>query len=257
MADSNGYYDLDLKRVMVLDNYEEMSKAAAEIVINTIKNKERTVLGMATGSTPLGLYGNLVQGYKQGKVDFSNTVSFNLDEYVGLDSGHSQSYNYYMRENLFSLVNIEHDHVNIPHGFSENSDKDCNEDCINYETKIQQSGGIDLQILGIGNNGHIGFNEPGTSFDSITRKVKLADETIKANARFFDDESDVPKYAISMGIKSIMRARKIILLASGIEKAHAIEKTVKGSITNMVPASILQLHPEVIYIVDKDAGKNL
>lgn len=240
-------------RIIVTDSYEEMSKVAARIVAGQLYLKPNSVLGLATGSTPEGMYANLVKVHQSVGLDFSEVISFNLDEYIGLDKENEQSYYYFMHKHLFDHVNIKPENIHIPNGNPENLEEECKK----YDKLIETKGGIDLQVLGIGQNAHIGFNEPDIKFEATTHKVKLDEETIKANSRFFENEEDVPKYAISMGIKTIMLAKKIILLASGKNKAEAIYKAVYGSVRPDAPASILQLHQDVVVIVDKDAASLL
>ncbi len=236
--------------VIILKDYDSISKKGAEIVIEAVNAKSDLVLGLATGSTPLGMYKEIIDSFNAGEVDLSNVTTFNLDEYCGLFPEHPQSYNYYMHTNLFKHVNIDPDKINLPNGMA----KDFNEECRSYDEKIRRVGGIDLQVLGIGVNGHIGFNEPGTDYGSETQIVKLAKETIEANSRFFENVGDVPTTAISMGLKSIMRSKRILLLASGNNKASAIFNTIKGPVDPQVPASILQLHPDVIIVLDREAA---
>ncbi|EOD00097.1 glucosamine-6-phosphate deaminase [Caldisalinibacter kiritimatiensis] len=240
-------------KILIVNDYTEMSRKAANIVASQIILKNDSVIGLATGDTPKGMYKELVRLYNNGDIDFTEVKTFNLDEYYGLDKTNSQSYHYYMMENLFNHVNIKRENINIPNGMAESIEKECEE----YERKIEEAGGIDLQVLGIGRNGHIGFNEPDLKFEAKTHLVRLDDDTIKANSRFFESIEEVPTLAISMGIKTIMHARKIILLASGEGKAEAIYKTVKGKITPEMPASVLQLHPDVTLIVDKKAASLL
>ncbi|SCG81792.1 glucosamine-6-phosphate deaminase [Proteiniborus sp. DW1] len=240
-------------RIIVANDYEAMSKKAAHIIVSQIVLKPNCVLGLATGSTPIDTYKELINLYKMGVIDFSDVTSFNLDEYFGLPKNNPQSYDYFMKANLFNHINIDDEKINIPNGMTDNVVRECAE----YEKKIEAAGGIDLQLLGIGRNGHIGFNEPSDHFEPKTHLVQLDEDTIKANSRFFDSIEDVPTKAISMGIGSIMKAKKILLLASGAEKADAIYDTVKGPITPKVPASILQLHPDVTIIVDKEAASRL
>lgn len=246
-------HSLDLRRVKIVSDYDEMSEVAAEIISKQIKCNPLSVIGFATGGTPLGLYRRLVRMYENGELDFSRVTTFNLDEYVGLGNDNPQSYCYYMYTNLFSKVNINKNRVHIPDGLTSDYERACRD----YDSLLLRAGGIDIQILGIGGNGHIGFNEPGTPFESCTQVVKLAEETVEANARFFPNKEDVPRYAISMGIKSIMRARRIILLASGSGKHQAINRSLYGPVTTDVPASVLQLHPDVTYIVDEEAASSL
>jgi len=237
-------------KVIITVNYEEMSKKAAEIVKKQIKEKPNTVLGLATGSTPLGMYKHLIEMYKRGEIDFSNVITFNLDEYIGLSPDHPQSYHYFMFHNFFNHINIKKENVHIPNGIAE----DLEEECRKYEEEIEKAGGIDLQILGIGVNGHIGFNEPEESIETKTHVVTLTEDTINANKRFFKSAEEVPRKAITMGLGSIMKAKKIVLLASGKNKAEAIKETIKGQLTTKVPATVLALHPDVIIIIDKEAA---
>ncbi|MDZ7373021.1 MAG: glucosamine-6-phosphate deaminase [candidate division KSB1 bacterium] len=239
--------------VIVTEDYEEMSKEAARRVAALIRKKPNCVLGLATGGTPLGLYRELIRMHREEGLDFSKVTTFNLDEYVGLPPEHPQSYHHFMWENFFRHINIDRRYVYIPHGMAD----DIEEHCRWYEEMIQKAGGIDLQILGIGANGHIAFNEPGSSLGSRTRIKTLTEQTRRDNARFFGSIDQVPKYAITMGIGTIMEARQILLLASGKSKAHAIKITVEGPITAMVPATIVQMHPKATIIVDKEAASEL
>ncbi len=230
-------------------NYEDMSAKAANIMAAQITLKPDSVLGLATGSTPEGLYSNLIKKYEAGELDFSKIKTVNLDEYKGLTRDHDQSYYYFMNDKLFNHVNIDKANTNVPDGTKEDGEAEC----ARYEALIDSLGGTDIQLLGIGGNGHIGFNEPDDSFIRDTHCVKLTDSTIEANSRFFASKDDVPKYAYTMGIGSIMKSKKILLVASGKGKAQAIYDTVCGPITPSVPASILQLHPDVIIVADEDA----
>lgn len=237
--------------IFVEDDYLSMSKKSAEIVSHRIANKPNSVLGLATGSTPEGMYKELIQLYLNKKVNFDNITSFNLDEYYPINKDNKNSYAYYMNSHLFNHVNIDKDKTFIPNGKTENVDKMCKE----YDQMIYDVGGIDLQILGIGNNGHIGFNEPDVDFELTTHLVKLDDKTIEANARFFANIDDVPKFAVSMGIQNIMQSKKIILMASGEGKAKIIHDMIFGKVTPNLPASILQLHNNVTILLDKKAAK--
>jgi len=230
-------------------NYEDMSAKAANIMAAQITLKPDSVLGLATGSTPEGLYSNLIKKYEAGELDFSKIKTVNLDEYKGLTRDHDQSYYYFMNDKLFNHVNIDKANTNVPDGTKEDGEAEC----ARYEALIDSLGGTDIQLLGIGGNGHIGFNEPDDAFIRDTHCVKLTDSTIEANSRFFASKDDVPKYAYTMGIGSIMKSKKILLVASGKGKAQAIYDTVCGPITPSVPASILQLHPDVIIVADEDA----
>lgn len=240
-------------RIIILDNYEEVSKKAAAMIASQIILKPDSVLGLATGDTPLGMYAELIKMYNKKEIDFTNVKTFNLDEYYGLNRNNEQSYYYYMNDNLFKHINIKKESINMPNGMAEDIDKEC----ISYENKIKEAGGIDIQVLGIGVNGHIGFNEPSINFEAETHLVDLDEETIRSNSRFFKSIEEVPKKAISMGIKTIMHSKKIVLLASGFSKADAIAKTVQGKISPDVPGSILQLHKDVTIILDKEAGSKL
>ncbi|MBI3318006.1 MAG: glucosamine-6-phosphate deaminase [Candidatus Omnitrophica bacterium] len=239
--------------VIVKESYDEMSKLSAELIADIIRRKPRAVLGLATGSTPLGTYKELIRLHKQEGLDFSRVVTFNLDEYVGLDHGHPQSYHFFMSENFFKQININPKNVHLPDGTA----KDIPAFCRWYEEEIVKAGGLDAQLLGIGSNGHIAFNEPGSSLGSRTRVKTLDDKTRQDNARFFRTMGEVPKYAITMGIGTIMDARQLILLANGAGKSDAISKTCEGPITAMVPATIVQLHPRATIIVDKQAASKL
>lgn len=230
-------------------NYQEMSRKAANIISAQIIMKPDAVMGLATGSTPIGTYQQLIDWYRKGDLDFSGVRSVNLDEYKGLSADNDQSYAYFMRANLFDHVNIKLENTNIPDGLNE----DIEGECRRYDSVIEALGGIDLQLLGIGNNGHIGFNEPGDAFQTETHCVKLTDNTIAANARFFETIDEVPKYAYTMGIGNILRARAILLIASGEAKAEALYKSLFGPVTPKVPASILQFHNNVFVVADEAA----
>lgn len=226
---------------------------ATKIVAGQMYLKPESVLGLATGSTPLQMYKQLIAVHETVGLDFSRARSFNLDEYIGLAPENPQSYHYFMQQNFFSRINIKPENIYIPNGMAE----DIEAEGKYYDSLIDQMGGIDLQVLGIGQNAHIGFNEPDVKFEATTHKVKLDEETIQANARFFADAEEVPRYAISMGIKTIMLARKVILLANGRNKAEAVCKAVCGSVSPAAPASILQLHRDVTVIVDQEAAAKL
>ena len=240
-------------RILVCEDYEEMSKKAAQIILSQITLKPNSVLGLATGSTPIGMYRNLVEMYENGLVDFSDVITFNLDEYYKLPINNNQSYHYFMQENLFSKININSKNIHIPNGMVD----DIESECSNYEEAIKDAGGIDIQVLGIGRNAHIGFNEPTISFEKGTHLVDLTPSTIEANARFFDCIEEVPKKAITMGTGSIFKSRKIMLLAYGEDKAEAIYNTIHGKITPEIPASILQFHGDIVIILDKKAASKL
>ncbi len=237
-------------RIIVTKDAKEMSKKASELFIEEINRNPEIVLGLATGSTPIGLYNELISAYHAGEVDFASVKTFNLDEYYGLIPEHPASYHFFMKSNLFNHINLPEENIHIPNGVPHNVEVYC----ADYEEMIKEVGGIDLQLLGIGENAHIGFNEPGTALGATTQLIQLAQKTIESNARFFPKKEDVPKQAISMGIKTIMRSRKIVLLASGEKKAQAIYNTVMGFVESSVPASVLQLHPDVVMIIDRKAA---
>lgn len=236
-------------KVIVSKDYEEMCRKAARLIAAQITMKPDSVLGLATGSTPLGIYAELVKEYQEDRLDFSEVCTVNLDEYVGLDPEQEQSYRSYMNRNLFDQINVPKKYTYIPDGMAEDLEDQCEE----YELLIQQLGGVDLQLLGIGNNGHIGFNEPGSEFAAETHVTTLSDSTLEANSRFFDSRDTMPKQAITMGIGTIMQAKKIILVANGESKAEAIASMLFGPITPQCPASILRFHQDVTVLVDEEA----
>lgn len=239
--------------IIKVKDYEEMSEKAANIVIEHMKSLKRPVIGFATGSTPIGLYNCLVKKYQQKEVSFKNATTFNLDEYVGLPKENKNSYHYYMHENLFQHIDIQPENVHIPNGMVE----DLEQECTAYDRLISKNK-IDIQILGLGLNGHIGFNEPGTSFKSRTHIVKLDQSTRKANARFFQSIDEVPTEAITMGIETIMESKKILLLVSGKKKADALARLLGNSdISEEFPASILRQHNDVTVIADEEALKKI
>lgn len=237
-------------KIIKCRDYEQMSRVAADIVAEEIKSNSKAVLGLATGSTPEGMYAELVSKYKNGEIDFSEVVSFNLDEYINLPEEDVNSYHYFMNQHLFNHVNIKKENTNVPDGNA----KDIDEYSRRYDEMISDAGGIDIQVLGIGPNAHIGFNEPSSAFKVGTSKVKLKKSTIEANSRFFESADEVPKYAISMGIGSIFRSKKILLLASGKEKAKAVYDMLNSEIDPKIPASILRIHPNVVVVVDEKAA---
>ena len=236
-------------RIYQVKDYEEMSRKAANIISAQVIMKPDAVLGLATGSTPIGTYRQLTEWYQKGDLDFSEVRSVNLDEYKGLSADNDQSYAYFMGANLFDHVNIKPENTHIPDGLNE----DIEGECRRYDAVISALGGVDLQLLGIGNNGHIGFNEPGESFQTGTHCVKLTENTIAANARFFASMDDVPKFAYTMGVGNIMQARAILLVASGEAKAEAVYNSFFGPVTPRVPASILQFHQNVYLVADEAA----
>ena len=236
-------------KIYCTENYQQMSRQAANIISAHVILKPNCVLGLATGSTPIGMYQQLIEWYKKGDLDFSQVKSVNLDEYVGLAPTHEQSYRYFMQTNLFDHVNINVANTNVPDGLA----ADPVAECQRYNQVIRDLGGIDVQVLGMGHNGHIGFNEPGEAFELETHVVDLQESTIQANSRFFASEADVPHQAMTMGIKSIMQARQILVVVSGKDKAEIVKKAFTGPVVPQVPASILQMHPHVVLVGDRDA----
>ena len=230
-------------------DYEDMSRKAANIISAQVILKPNCVLGLATGSSPLSTYANLIEWYKKGDLDFSNVSSVNLDEYRGLPADNDQSYRYFMKTNLFDKINIDQSRTHVPNGMEPDSNKACHD----HDAIIEELGGIDLQLLGLGLNGHIGFNEPAAEFPKGTHCVDLTQSTIEANSRFFATIDDVPTQAYTMGIQSIMLAKKILIIASGANKAEIIAKAFLGPVTPEVPASILQMHPDVTLVADEAA----
>ena len=240
-------------RIYQSEDYNAMSRRVANIISAQVILKPDCVLGLATGSSPLGIYRQLIEWYNKGDVDFSECYSVNLDEYVGLDITSDQSYVHFMHHNFFDSINIREDHTFIPNG----KNADIAAECERYDKQIASLGGIDLQLLGIGRNGHIGFNEPDHVFTKGTHCVSLTESTIEANKRFFDSIDDVPRQALTMGICDIIQAKKVVLVASGEDKADAVQKAFFGPVTPEVPASILQLHPNFTLVADEDALKKV
>lgn len=237
-------------KVIFAKNYDEMSEKSAQIVINQVKNKKNSILGLATGSTPIGLYKCLIEAFSNG-LDFSEVKTFNLDEYIGLAPDNPQSYNYFMFENLLNHINIKKENIKIPQG-----NTNPEEEIVNYENAIRNSNGVDIQILGIGPDGHIAFNEPSEELNVLTSIVELEESTIKANSRFFENESQVPTKAISMGMGTIFSAKKIILLISGSNKEKCTNYLLNtDKISTKIPASLLKLHHDVIVFVDESSVK--
>ena len=236
-------------RIIEAKDYKELSRQAANIIAAQIVMKPDCVLGLATGSSPIGTYDQLVEKYENGDLDFSKVSSVNLDEYRGLDHENDQSYYYFMHEHLFDRVNIDVENTNVPDG----TNPDAEAECKRYEELIRSYGGVDLQLLGLGHNGHIGFNEPAPVFEKETHCVDLTESTIEANKRFFASADDVPKQAYTMGIGTIMRAKKILVVVSGADKADIVAKAFFGDVTPEVPASILQMHPDVTIVGDAEA----
>jgi len=236
-------------KIIVCENYQEMSAEGAKIIAELLKNKPNCVLGLATGSTPVGMYQNLVAMNRAGEISFADVTSYNLDEYFPIEPTHEQSYRYFMNVNLFDHVDIDKTRTFVPNGLSKNPETEGAQ----YDAAIQQAGGIDLQVLGIGQNGHIGFNEPDDALIAGTHVTSLTDNTIEANSRFFASKADVPTQAFTMGIGSIMKAKKIILLASGANKHAAVAQMLDDKITTSCPATFLKAHADVIMICDKAA----
>ena len=240
-------------KVIHCKSYDEMSVAAAKIFSDAIKAKPDVVLGLATGSTPEGMYAELVKEYKAGALDFSRVVSINLDEYCGLPGDHDQSYRYFMQKNLFDHISIKPENTIVPDGLT----NDVEAMCRAYEQQIEEWGGVDLQLLGLGHTGHIGFNEPAADFPAMTHEVELEEVTRQANKRFFASIDDVPTAAYTMGIGTVMAARKILMVVTGRDKAEILKKSFFGPVTPEVPASILQFHPDVTVICDEAAAELL
>ncbi|WP_434329435.1 glucosamine-6-phosphate deaminase [Mycoplasma capricolum subsp. capricolum] len=237
-------------KVIILENQDQVANKAAQIIKDQIKTKPNCVLGLATGSTPIKTYEKLIKMYQENQISFKDVTSFNLDEYKDIDPTNEQSYHYFMQHQLFDFIDINKNNCYIPNANLYENPK-------LYDQQIKNANGIDLQLLGLGVNGHIGFNEPNTDFDSLTQIVDLTDSTIKANSRFFDSIDKVPTKAISMGLKSIMNAKKILLLATGINKSEAVYHLIEGEITTSWPCSILQQHNDVTVIIDKSAASQL
>ena len=236
-------------KIISAPDYTSLSRKAANIISAQVILFPDSVLGLATGSTPVGVYRQLVEWYDKGDIDFSRARTVNLDEYCGLSPDHPQSYRFYMDENLFSHINIPQQNTHLPNGLAADPIAECDR----YDQLISDLGGIDLQLLGIGHNGHVGFNEPDQAFGKMTHQVKLNQRTIEANARFFDKAEDVPHYAFTMGIKAIMQAKKILLVVNGSDKADILYEAITGPVTPAVPASILQLHPDITIVADQSA----
>jgi glucosamine-6-phosphate deaminase len=234
-------------KIRILD-VQDIYNEVADVFVDVIKSKTNPILGLATGSTPIGVYDELIKRNKEGKVSFKNVTSFNLDEYVGLDGNHDQSYRYFMNTHLFNHVDIDKNKTFVPLGIG-----DIKDNAKKYDLMIDAAGGIDLQILGIGSDGHIAFNEPGTPFNSLTHVAELAQSTIEDNSRFFNSIEEVPTKAVTMGLASIMKAKKIVLIATGENKADAIQGLLQGLVTEQLPCSVLRHHPDVTIYVDKAA----
>ena len=237
-------------KLLIEESYEDMSRRAADVIAEVVVEKPNCVLGLATGSTPIGLYADLVSDCKEGKISFKDVSTYNLDEYRGLAGDHDQSYRYFMNVNLFDHVDIDKAATHVPDGACEDADAAC----AAYEEAIEAAGGVDIQLLGLGHNGHIGFNEPCDEFPKATHCVTLSESTIQANSRLFDSIDEVPREAYTMGIGTIMKAKKILVVANGEGKADIVRRAFFGPVTPEVPASILQFHPDVTVIVDAAAG---
>lgn len=231
-----------------VETYAELSKLGADIIADVIKNKSNAVLGLATGSSPVGIYQNLIEKNKAGEIDFAKVISVNLDEYLGLDGEHEQSYRYFMNDNLFNHVNIDKANTYVPNGKAADIDAECEA----YDKRLQDFGGSDIQLLGIGLDGHVGFNEPDDCFTAATHVVELDPSTIDANARFFESKDMVPRKAVTMGMAGIMQSKKILLVANGAAKRDILMAAMYGKITPEVPASLLQIHPDVTVIFSKN-----
>lgn len=239
--------------IIKFDSEAKLNEAAARIITGIVQTNPSAVLGLATGGTPVGIYKQLVHDYNEGLVSFKKVTTFNLDEYVGLAPDHHQSYSYYMRENLFNHVDVDASRTNIPSGLA----SDLGEECSRYDQLIQAAGRIDIQLLGLGHNGHIGFNEPEEELSSGTHVVDLAEETKQANARFFSEGEQVPSQAITMGVGTILKAKTLLLVVKGKDKAEIVKRALTGPITTDVPASLLQTHPQLTVLVDQAAGSLL
>jgi glucosamine-6-phosphate deaminase len=243
----------NIMQIIKAENYQQLAILGANIIADQVKDKPNSVLGLATGSSPVGIYEKLVELYQKEHIDFSQVKTVNLDEYCSLSPSDPQSYHYFMEQHLFRYLNIKKENTHIPNGLEGDPQKACDD----YNQLLESLGSVDLQLLGIGLNGHIGFNEPGEEFTNQTHCVDLSPITIAANARFFEDESLVPRKAYTMGIKSILHAEKILLIAAGEDKAEILKKALQGPITPQVPASILQLHKQVIVLCDQGAYSKL
>lgn len=240
-------------KIVITKNYEELSKVAANEMADVVKNNPSAILGLATGGSPVGMYKELIRMNEAGEIDFSKVTTVNLDEYVGLSGDHPQSYRYFMNDNLFNHINIDKNNTYVPNGLAE----DIEAECKNYDNKIAELGGTDVQLLGVGNNGHIAFNEPDENLVSGTHLTGLTQDTIEANARFFDSIDEVPKTALTMGLGGIMKSKKILVIASGESKAEAVKAMVSGKISTNIPASMLQMHRDVTIVIDEAAAKLL
>jgi glucosamine-6-phosphate deaminase len=239
--------------VIIKTNYDHMCDEAVGLIHKTWQKKKNLVLGLATGRTPLGVYERLIRLFDMGRMDFSDVITFGLDEYLGLAADHSESFACYLEKNLYQHINIKEENIHQLEGFPEDIENHCQD----YEDRIKDVGGIDIQILGIGKNGHIGFNEPSSSLSSRTRIKTLTRETIEANSRFFQEAQEIPRYCLTMGIGTIMDSGMVLLLAAGRDKSQAIQQSIEGPVSASVPASVLQLHPQVKFICDEEAASQL
>ncbi|MBB6732426.1 glucosamine-6-phosphate deaminase [Cohnella zeiphila] len=237
--------------VLTFDSNEKLNETGANIIVGLVQTNPRAVLGLATGGTPVGVYEQVVNDFKQGLVSFKQATSFNLDEYVGLDAGHPESYRSYMKHHLFDHIDLPAERAYIPNGNASNLE----EECARYDERIAAAGQIDLQLLGLGHNGHIGFNEPAHALIRGTHVVDLAQETLQANARFFNNIDEVPKQALTMGVGTILKAKMILLIVRGADKAEIVHRALTGPITTDVPASLLQTHPHLVVLLDREAGR--
>lgn len=240
-------------KIILAKDYYDMSRKAANLISAQVIMKPNCVLGLATGSTPVGAYRQLIEWYDKGDIDFSGVTTVNLDEYRGISRDNPQSYWYFMHQNFFNHVNLRPDHIHLPDGMNPDAEKACRD----YNAVIRDVGGIDLQLLGLGLDGHIGFNEPGAAFELETHCVNLTESTIEANKRFFEKKEDVPRQAYTMGIKSIMQARKVLMAVNGANKAEIVKKAFFGPVTPKVPASILQMHPDFTLVLDHEAASQI
>ncbi|MFD2672629.1 glucosamine-6-phosphate deaminase [Marinicrinis sediminis] len=239
--------------IRIFDSHEALDKAASEVMVELARSKERPVFGLATGGTPVGIYQALIQVFSEERLSLKHALAFNLDEYVGLPPSHSQSYAYYMLQHLFGHVDMPPDQRHIPDGMA----RDPHQECLRYDQLLAEAGRIDLQLLGLGHNGHIGFNEPGRGLERGTHVVSLQEETREANARFFSEMEEVPKQAITMGMGTILQARMILLVVKGKDKADVLSSALTGPITTELPASLLQTHPHLLVMADREAGAQL
>ena len=239
--------------IHIFDSEAKINEVGANIIASVVQTKSNAVLGLATGGTPVGIYAKLVEAYEAGLVSFKNVTTYNLDEYVGIDENHEQSYRYYMQQNLFNHVDVQPERTHVPFGKAE----DLQSECARYDQEIEQAGQLDIQLLGLGHNGHIGFNEPEQTLSSGTHVVQLAEETRNANARYFNSLDEVPSQAITMGVGTILKAKMLLLVVKGADKADIVKQALQGPISTQCPASLLQLHPNLVVLLDEAAGSKL